>query len=89
MVEGDVAALIALATGARADDVVFDDGRRMAVDLEMIVVPDPDAAEAGPALFTLLQPSLVTRQRQRLHELGIPNPGDPSHLAFAPPLSTS
>ena len=38
-----VAALAALATGAKADDVVLDDGRRMAVDPAMVVVSNPDA----------------------------------------------
>src|SRR5215831_5994629 len=37
------AALVALATVARADDVMLDDGRRIAVDPEMVFVPSSDA----------------------------------------------
>jgi hypothetical protein len=40
------AALAALATGAKAHDVVLDDGRRIAVDPEMVVVSHPDARAA-------------------------------------------
>src|SRR5262249_18483982 len=42
------AALVALATVARADDVMLDDGRRIAVDPEMVFVSSPDAR---PGLF--------------------------------------
>ena len=41
-----VAALAALATSAKADDVVLDDGHRIAVDPEMVVVSHPDARAA-------------------------------------------
>src|SRR4029078_6334329 len=40
------AALIALSTAAWADDVVLEDGRRMTLDREMIVVPNPDSRVA-------------------------------------------
>ena len=38
-----VAVFTALGTGAKADDVMLDDGRRIAVDPEMVVVSNPDA----------------------------------------------
>ena len=38
-----VAALAALSTGAKAEDLVLDDGRRIAVEPEMVVVSNPDA----------------------------------------------
>jgi hypothetical protein len=38
-----VAVFIGLGTGAKADDVMLDDGRRIAVDPEMVVVSNPDA----------------------------------------------
>ena len=38
-----VAALAVLSTGAKAEDLVLDDGRRIAVDPEMVVVSNPDA----------------------------------------------
>src|SRR5689334_10944181 len=41
-----LAALIALPTAALADDVVLEDGRRITVDREMILVPTPDARAA-------------------------------------------
>ena len=41
-----LAGLIALATGAGAQDVVLDDGRRLAVDPELVVVSHPDLRAA-------------------------------------------
>jgi len=41
-----VAALAALATGAKAEEFVLDDGRRVAVDPEMVLVSHPDARAA-------------------------------------------
>jgi len=41
-----LAALIALSAAAWADDVVLEDGRRMTLDREMILAPNPDARVA-------------------------------------------
>ena len=41
-----LAALIALSTAAWADDVALEDGRRMTLDREMVLVPNPDSRVA-------------------------------------------
>ena len=41
-----LAALIALSTAAWADDVALEDGRRMTLDPEMVLVPNPDSRVA-------------------------------------------
>ena len=41
-----LAALIALSTAGWADDVVLEDGRRIMLDREMILVPNPDTRVA-------------------------------------------
>jgi hypothetical protein len=47
------APLIAVATVARADDVMLDDGLRMAVDPEMVIVSNPDARAGVFILYGL------------------------------------
>jgi hypothetical protein len=42
-----LAPLIALSIAAFAEDVVLEDGRRMTIDREMVVVPNADARVAN------------------------------------------